>query len=112
MSLYLFLIILQSLLILAWISYVKYKHSEIPRFDSWLKKMLQYNPQLILEEAFDEYINKFNVVVIRDHDESEEKAIARTKLELIESYDLDAILQGRENYDGYKVFLQQQAFAN
>ena len=107
MSLYLSLILLQTLLLLAWVYYVKSKHAEIPEFDDWLQKMLQHNPELKLEDAFDEYIRKYNIMVIRDNDEPEDRAIARTKLQLIESYNLDSLLQERENYNGYKMFLQQ-----
>lgn len=107
MSLYLSLILLQTFLILAWVYYVKSKSVEVPEFDDWLQKMLQHNPDLKLEDAFEEYIRKYEIMVIQDHDEPEGRAIARTKLQLIESYNLDSVLQERESYNGYKMSLQQ-----
>lgn len=107
MSFYITLIILQSLLILAWVYFVKSKHSEIPEFDDWLRRMMEHNPDLRLEDAFDEYIRKYDILVLQDHDEPEGRAIARTKLQLIEHYNLDTMFQERENFNGYKMSLQQ-----
>lgn len=107
MSFYTTIILLQSLLILAWVFYVKSKHNEIPEFDAWLKRMMKHNPNLRLEDAFDEYIHKYDVMVLQDQNETEGRAIARTKLQLIENYNLDSFFQERESFNGYKMSLQQ-----
>lgn len=109
MYLYTIIILVQSLLILLWVSFVKTRNNEVPDFDHWLYAKMKYNPSLNLESAFNEYILTFNILVLQDQNESEHIARSRAKLKLIEEYNIDSMLQDNQHFHSYKQRLQSMA---
>ncbi|MEX0721813.1 MAG: hypothetical protein WD059_14155 [Balneolaceae bacterium] len=107
MSAYTSLILIQSLFILALIYILKKRNKQVPDFDTWLSRNMQHNPNIGIEEAFDEYIREYNIMVLQEADEPNLVSQARTKMKLIEEYDIDEILGENEHYLGYKMSLER-----
>lgn len=107
MSDYSLLILIQCLFLFIFVLIMKMKHSKIPEFDFWLYRILEYNPTLSLEDAFNDYINKYDIIVLQEEGEPVLISQARTKMNLIKEYNIDEVLKEHERYPGYKMALER-----
>lgn len=102
MSDYGLLILIQIACIFIWVVVVKLKNSETPQFDAWLSRKIEEDPEMTVEQAFNEYILNYGVMNRSARGESVMVSEARTKLNLIEEYEIDRLLKGHDQYEGFK----------
>lgn len=106
MSNYSTIILVQTILIFGWVFMIKWKRAKAPDFDVWLSKRMDAEPNLHLEQAFEEYMNTYNVRAVNESGEQTIISEARTKLQLIHEYNIEDVLQGDDSFRKYKTSLQ------
>lgn len=106
MSNYSTIILVQSIFIFSWIFMIKWKRSKAPDFDVWLSERMDAEPTLHLEQAFEEYMNTYNVRAVNESGDQTIISDARTKLKLINEYNIDDVLKGDTMFRKYKTSLQ------
>lgn len=108
MSEYTLIILVQSVLIFIWVTIVKRKNSNAPKFNTWFVRKIKSEPAVHFKDAFEDYITRYEILSNGQDAGPDSAAIARLKL--IEEYNIDDILEGDDGYESYKKHLIETAY--
>ena len=96
------MLIAQTVGLLALAAFVKSRRDVPPEFDRWLFRRMKNDPEITMEEAFNEYIQRFGIPTGEERGEPALIAGAKTRLRLIEEYHLDDLFEESAVYSKYK----------
>jgi|GEM_PF-5719080 len=96
------MLIAQTVGLVALAVFVKSRRVSPPEFDRWLFRRMKNDPAITMEDAFSEYIQKFGIASGEERGEPALIAGAKVRLRLIEEYRLDDIFVENAIFSNYK----------